>query len=319
MAYDRVIETARENVHVTTHTTHLTITPRAPFDFALTVHSHGWAGLPPTSWNAEERVLRRVERLRDGRVVRLSISDAGSVEAPRVAIAVAHAGALSPEEAAEIGSMVGRILRAEEDLRPFYALCRERGGPWTEVPRGFGRLLRSPTLFEDAVKTICTTNIQWGGTQRMVQGVVNALGAPYPGDRSLHAFPTPQAVAAAPPDTLTETVRLGYRGPYVHTLARRVTSGTFDLEGLYDSDLPTPALRQELLSIKGVGAYAAATLLMLLGRYDDLAVDTAFRQFVQERYFDGRRPSDAEARAVYADWGQWKYLAYWFERRHASR
>lgn len=302
-----------------THITHLTIAPRAPFDFRLTAHSHGWAGLPPTSWDDKKGVLQRVKRLRDGKVVRLSISDAGSVEAPRVAIAVEHAGALSSEQETEIEDMVGRILRTDEDLLPFYALCQERGTPWTRATEGFGRLLRSPTLFEDAVKTICTTNIQWGGTLRMVQGLVDVLGAPYPADPSLHAFPTPQAVAAAPPETFTETVRLGYRGPYVHALAQRVTSGTFDLEGLYDSDLPTPALRKELLSIKGVGAYSAATLLMLLGRYDYLAVDTEFRQFVQERYFDGHRPSDAEARAVYDDWGAWKYLAYWFEHWHASR
>ncbi|MFP3897648.1 MAG: DNA-3-methyladenine glycosylase family protein [Anaerolineales bacterium] len=302
-----------------THTTDLTITPRAPFDFTLTVHSHGWAGLPPTSWDAEEDVLDRMERLRDGEVVRLSIYDAGSVEAPRVAIAVEHAGALSAEQEAEIEGLVRRILRADEDLRPFYALCRERGHPWREIPAGFGRLLRSPTLFEDTVKTICTTNIQWGGTRRMVQGLVDVLGAPYPGDRSLHAFPTAEAVAAASPETLTETVRMGYRGPYVHALAKRVASGELDLEGLYHSDLDTPALREKLLSIRGVGPYAAATLLMLIGHYDYLAVDTAFRQFVQARHFDGQRPTDAEARAIYADWGKWKYLAYWFERRHASR
>ena len=52
---------------------------------------------------------------------------------------------------------------------------------------------------------------------------------------------------------------------------------------------------------------------MLLGRYDELAIDTAFRQFVREKYFDSGRPSDAEAQAIYADWGKWKYLAYWFD------
>ncbi len=39
----------------------------------------------------------------------------------------------------------------------------------------------------------------------------------------------------------------------------------------------------------------------------------AFRQFVIQAYFDGRRPSDQEAQAVYEDWGKWKYLAYWFD------
>jgi hypothetical protein len=67
------------------------------------------------------------------------------------------------------------------------------------------------------------------------------------------------------------------------------------------------------LAIKGVGSYAAATLLMLLGRYDELAMDTVFRRFVSEKYFDGEQPSDADAQTIYADWGRWKYLAYWFD------
>ena len=53
---------------------------------------------------------------------------------------------------------------------------------------------------------------------------------------------------------------------------------------------------------------------MLLGRYDELAVDTAFRRFVSRKYFGGQPPpSDAVAQAVYEDWGRWKYLAYWFD------
>ena len=68
------------------------------------------------------------------------------------------------------------MFRLDEDLRRFYTLCRKRGAPWTQVTRGLGRLLRSPNLFEDIVKTICTTNIQWSGTRRIVAGLVNEFG-----------------------------------------------------------------------------------------------------------------------------------------------
>ena len=115
------------------------------------------------------------------------------------------------------------------------------------------------------------------------------------------------------PGDFGETVNLGYRAPYVHELATRVSSGALELEALAEADLPTPELEKELLTIKGVGPYAAATLLMLVGRYDELAVDSVFREFVSERYFGGDRPTDAEARAVYEPWGRWRYLAYWFD------
>ncbi|MCK5428626.1 MAG: hypothetical protein KAI94_04095, partial [Anaerolineales bacterium] len=115
------------------------------------------------------------------------------------------------------------------------------------------------------------------------------------------------------PQNFADSVRLGYRTEYVYQLAQRITSGELDLEGLQNTDLPTPELKKELLVIKGIGNYAVATLLMLIGRYDELAVDTAFRQFVSKKYFDGERPTDAEAQTIYAEWGEWKYLAYWFD------
>jgi len=282
--------------------------------------------LAPNAWDSERSTLQRVERLSTNKVVFLLISGSGTIDRPRIDIQVstdsadltqnqvsADSADLTQKEQAEITAAVGRMFRLDEDLTEFYALCRQRGGAWTRITNGLGRLLRSPSVFEDVVKTICTTNIQWGGTVRMVQGLVNACGAFYPGDADKRAFPTPQVIAAQAPDTFAGTVRLGYRADYVHTLAARVASGEVDLEAWQDAAIPTPDLKKDLLDIKGVGNYAAATLLMLLGRYDELAVDTAFRRFVSRKYFDGQPPSDREAQAVYEDWGRWKYLAYWFD------
>jgi hypothetical protein len=52
---------------------------------------------------------------------------------------------------------------------------------------------------------------------------------------------------------------------------------------------------------------------MLLGRYEELAIDSEMRAFVRQRYFDGKHPRDKEIRAVYEEWGRWRYLAYWFD------
>jgi N-glycosylase/DNA lyase len=178
-------------------------------------------------------------------------------------------------------------------------------------------LLRSPTVFEDAVKTICTTNVQWGGTKAMVRRLVALLGEPGPlsgaePGRAPNAFPTPGAIAAADGGTL-EAARLGYRAPFIRDLAERVATGDLNLEALLAAEPSTNEIRRALLDIKGVGPYAAATMLMLVGRYDHLAVDTVYRAFVSKRYFAGRMPSDAEAEQVYAAWGRWKYLGYWFD------
>lgn len=296
----------------------LALRPEAPFDFAATAYSHGWVVLAPNEWEGETETVRRVHRLEGGTVVLLEMraspeTDGGGESGPGVEVTVRAPEALGPTERKEIRAAVTRMFRLDEELSEFYALCEERGGRWERVPRGLGRLLRSPTLFEDVVKTILTTNVQWGGTKRMARELVRAYGDPYPEDPDRRAFPAPEAIAADSPEAFGAAVGLGYRAPYVHEVAARVASGELDLEGLAESDLPTTELKRELLAIKGVGPYAAATLLMLVGRYDELAVDSVFREFVSERYFGGERPGDAEARAVYEPWGRWKYLAYWFD------
>ena len=45
-------------------------------------------------------------------------------------------------------------------------------------------MIQSPTVFEDVVKTICTTNCAWGATERMVGAIVEHLGRARPGRRA---------------------------------------------------------------------------------------------------------------------------------------
>src|SRR4029077_17517920 len=82
---------------------------------------------------------------------------------------------------------------------------------------GAGRMLRTPTVFEAAVKTICTTNVAWSATVRMVNALVDNLGKP--AATGARTFPTAEAMASVPESFYRETVRTGYRSAYVHALA----------------------------------------------------------------------------------------------------
>ena len=86
-----------------------------------------------------------------------------------------------------------------------------------------------------------------------------------------------------------------------------------DLNNLENPDLPTEELQKALRKIKGVGPYAAHTLLMLLGRYGRLAYDTVMRDFLRAKYDLGDKPTLEDANRIYEEWGKWKFLAYWFE------
>lgn len=205
------------------------------------------------------------------------------------------------------------MLRLDEDLGEFYALCEAMQEWGLNVRTGGGRLLRCPTFFEDVVYTLCTTNTTWAGTIRMVERLVAVLGEEFPGQKSCQAFPTVMAIATAGEEVLRYEVRLGYRGRYLWQLALAVAEGRLDLASLEAPDISIRELRQALLRIKGIGSYATATLLMLLGRYEELAIDSQMRAFVARKYFRGQPVTLAQIRQTYAPWGRWQYLAYWFD------
>ena len=119
---------------------------------------------------------------------------------------------------------------------------------------------------------------------------------------------------AAGPDLLKQETGLGYRSDYVWQLARQVSEGTLDLAAFEDPTRPIEDLYRELRQIKGVGDYAAATILMLLGRYERLAIDSELRAFTAKKYFKGETGTEAQLRALYEPWGRWQYLAYWFDQ-----
>jgi 3-methyladenine DNA glycosylase/8-oxoguanine DNA glycosylase len=168
------------------------------------------------------------------------------------------------------------------------------------------------------IKTILTTNTLWAATKNMTRKLVDELGAstaptaPLSAELNNKAFPTPEAIAASSPEFLREKIRVGYRAPAIHQLATRVASGTFDLESLKTSNLPTLELRKELLKINGVGPYAAANLLLILGRSDFIPIDSWALKLVSNEWYQGKPITPKEVEARFETWSEFKGLVFWF-------
>jgi len=284
----------------------LDLSARLPFSLLAVVKSHGWASLAPFGIDARTDGLVRIERLDSGLVVEMLIR--GTANGVRVQVDAP----LGKADRREVAHKVAWMLGLDQDFAPFYNLARKEPKLAHAEERAQGRILRSPTLFEDTVKTILTTNTSWAGTIRMAEALVRQFGAPLPSDLSRRAFPTPDQLAATDEETLRSKARLGYRAPYTLELARSVASGTLDLESLKKLDISTAQLRKRLLAIRGVGDYAAANLLMLLGRYDFVPVDSWARNVVSHEWYGGDPVGPAEVEAAFERWGEWKGLAYWF-------
>lgn len=266
--------------------------------------SHGWIQLAPYGFEEQTGRLTYIDRLSSGRVLEYVIREAPggvSVEAGR---------GLSAPERAEVKHRITWMLGLDMDFSEFYAAARQEPKLSGAETKAQGRVLRCPTLFEDVVKTILTTNTLWGATRCMTANLVAQFGEALPGDTSRQAFSTPERLARATEARLRRDTRLGYRAPYVLELARSIASRKLDLEVLKADRLPTQDLRRQLLAIKGVGNYAAANLLVILGRYDYLPVDSWALKMISNEWHEGRPITPADVDAAFASWGKWKGLAY---------
>jgi len=278
---------------------------RPPFSLPAVVNSHGWIQLAPFRL-AEDGGFSYVARLTHGRVLELTVEPLPDAVSVRTDVPVNAA------EETEIADTVRWMAGLDQDLSPFYEAAANEPKLARAAIEAKGRILRSATLFEDVVKTILTTNTLWAATKRMTAALVNLYGDPLPAEPTRRAFPTPEQLASVSVEALRSDARLGYRAPYVATLAREVASGKLDVEALKTTSLPTPELRKRLISIQGIGPYAAANLLMLLAHYDYIPADSWAAKMVSREFFAGAPVTPADIEKVFAPWGKWKGLAYWF-------
>ena len=296
-----------------------TLRARQPFALQPVVKSHGWVQLAPFKLNEglgtpgdikngdvqRKNLLRLsyVDRLSSDRIVEYEIrqSPAG------VQVQTDNLDKLEKAEAAE---HIRWMLGLDMDFSDFYKVVRSEPKLAHTRRAARGRILRSPTLFEDVVKTILTTNTLWAATIRMNLNLISTFGETVAADGK-KAFPTPAQIAVAKPDVLRKDVRVGYRAPALHELAVKVASGELDLEALKNSSLPTADLRAELLKLNGVGPYAAANLLMILGRHDFIPIDSWALKLVSHEWYRGKPVTPKQVERRFKKWGSYKGLAYW--------
>jgi len=277
-------------------------TPRT-FNFKRTIVSHGWYNLLPFVLDSDKYELTRVIDLDPKPPVTIIMSGR------KGHVRVNTSRALGKAEAAKVTRDARHILRLDDDLQLFYlATDADPEFAWIAT-QGAGRMLRSPTVYEDLVKMICTTNCSWALTKKMVTGLVENLGRE--SDDGRRSFPAPEGMAAMPLEFFVDQVRAGYRAPYLKELAERVASGELNVEQWLTSPLSTAELMKEIKAVKGVGNYAAESVLKLLGRYDGLALDSWTRARFFEIRNGGRKANDKKIARYYSRFNEWRGLALW--------
>lgn len=283
-----------------------TLTIRAPddFDLARDVCSYGYFVLMPNYWDAGRRSLSRVLELADGPAA--CVID----QRPGGRLRARFDRRLDRAEQARAREQITRMLWLDldpDEIRDFH-----RTDPrWSKSGRG--RLFRSPTLFEDVIKTVTSCNVAWPSTVHMnrrlceVCGKRSASGA--------YSFPSPKRLARTRVGTLRGRCRVGYRDRRIVDLAKLFAGGRIDERWLNDPSTDDDEVFGFLVSLPGIGPYGAGNIMQLLGRYSRLAIDT--ETIRHARKVLGYTGSDAQlvkrVRDHYEPFGRHRFRSYWFE------
>ena len=264
------------------------------------MRSHGWVYLAPLEQT--EDGFRYPLVLRSGPAVTLCLAVSGTG-------AVIDADRRVPsKQKQELRTVAEHMLSLDFPLHEFRAVCRKRKATalFRLAGKGWGRMLRSPTIWEDAVKTLCTTNASWGYTERMCRNLCLQLGEMTPA--GMKTFPLPGKVLKAGQRFLEEKVGVGYRSRSLLMLARKAARGS--VPWLLDSSLKPDAERAEgeIRSWHGFGPYATKHLLVLMGYHGYLPIDREVGIHLGIRK-PGDKGSDLDS-DHFENWGKFRFTAY---------
>lgn len=277
--------------------------------------SYGYFLLHPNHWDPRARVFSRVLRLEGGPApIRIAQETDDGVRPWRELrgrpLAVSSDRTLSRPERAQAAAQITRMLRLDEGAARIADFHRH-DSRWKRLGRG--RLFRSPTMFEDVIKTVTSCNVQWPSTVTMNRRLCEVVG-------ESGAFPHAGRIARTRTQTLRARCRTGYRDARIVELGRLFAprgrrAPECDPAWFEDPATPDEAVRAALLDLPGIGPYAASNIMQLLGRYAHLPLDT--ESVRHGRMILGFEGSDRQVMKRidehFAPFGEHRFRSYWFE------
>ena len=289
-------------------TSRLTMQLKRPFDWRRLVFAHGWVHLAPFVYCEQTHMLTRPLRRGLGSV-KVSITPtpprarAGKVDS--LTVAIEHDTPLDRQDKPFIRQQIERMLRLAEDFSAFHELCRSDELLRFVARHRCGGLLRAPTAFEDVIKTVATTNCDWRNTKSMCEKLC-AL------DRDGN-FPDPQTILRYNVRQLASKTKCGYRARTMRTIAAMTVEGKLPLDE-WASAREFDRIAEVLGGVWGIGPYALSHILVLLGDYRAIPVDSEIIKYLRKTHFNGRSVSPKKAVEPYERYGDFRFLAFKFGR-----
>lgn len=303
---DLATDTAMDMIYTEDYMPGSTLKLETPSDFLLSrdVCSYGYFVLMPNYWDVTQQKLSRVLEFTDQPAACvIDQLDNGDLRAR-------FDRKLNRGEQAQARQQLTRMLNLDlnaQQIRAFHKVDPR----WKKSGRG--RLFRSPTLFEDVIKTVTSCNVTWPSTVNMNRRLCEVCGRKTVS--GAYSFPSAKKLARTRVGTLRGRCRVGYRDQRIVDLAKLFVKGHVDEAWLTDASVSDEEVFKFLITLPGIGPYAGGNIMQLLGRFSRLAIDTETIRHGKTKL--GMSGTDAQItkalQAHYEPFGEHKFRSFWFE------
>ena len=152
------------------------------------------------------------------------------------------------------------------------------------ISYGKGIRILNQDLWETIISFIISANNNIPRIKGIIERISKAYGEKIEFEgKEYYAFPSPKELSKASVEDL-RNLGLGFRDERVFETTRKIASGEFDLNMLYN--ISTNEAREKLLELAGVGPKVADCILLFsdLKRFDVFPIDVWVRRVMNELY-----------------------------------
>ncbi|MGC9976533.1 MAG: hypothetical protein ABSA46_02855 [Thermodesulfovibrionales bacterium] len=287
------------------------IRPRAPYNYALTVHKPaGWPLFTPFEIY-DEGVFRTALHV-SGTLLGLKLKNRGTTENPAFFVEVFMTGVPTPDQKKNIRETLSAKLGANQDVEAFYRMARKDSILKHAVRDLYGMHdTGTANIFAEATLAILLQMAPLNRSEQMWECVIENYGevAEFDG-RKVLVWPTPERIAAVAPGELQRKCKLGYRAKHLVGTATILGKGDFPtLEEL--TKMPPAESKRKVLELPGIGDYSADIIGPHPGfPIDAWSADVFATLFWRKKPVRSRDVIDKVKKAGITRWGEHCWMAF---------
>jgi len=304
-----LIDTIFQNTDLNkTEAIQTTITIRCAefYNLHMTCHAHGWKNLAPFKWSDESKSLSFAAFIGEEPVDIEVIQNGSSLKA------TLHSHRkLDQKLLDEARQTITRSLDLNTETDRLLEVAEKFGEDYVKlIENGAGRMLHAPTLWEDAAKTLFTTNCSWSLTKKMCESACSERFSE-PAPSGCYPFPSAEKLSDYSAKNIGRLMPVGYRADYLIDLAKRFSEDPF-LGNIESNGYDYKSAYQHVINSRGFGDYACNHLLVLAGYFDRIPVDTVVVSYLKKNY-RVRKP-ESFIKRKYGKWGKYMFWGLKLEK-----